>query len=166
LLTLAPWPVIAKSDARQSKEFEEVKTIVSEARFVLSALNVSKIGLKFKDAPAIAKNAALIQRLARLGSVEGGSTSGGVALNQTNYDAWLDIDESTAKAYADNLQEKLANAQRVIVQLEGRLSNKSYVDNAPEAIVTQTRAQLDEAKQTLSNITAEYERFAPKGPLE
>ncbi|MGH7241330.1 MAG: hypothetical protein ACREGB_03475, partial [Candidatus Saccharimonadales bacterium] len=45
-------------------------------------------------------------------------------------------------------------------QLEGRLSNKSYINNAPEAVVQQTRDQLEDAKQQLSAIEAEQKRFA------
>jgi valyl-tRNA synthetase len=166
LLALAPWPVIPAADVELAKEFEEVKNIVSEARFILSALNVNKVGLQYKDSPLIEKNAELIKRLARLGSVEQGSTPGGVALTQTSLTAWLDIDEKTAKTYADSLAEKLAAQHRVIVQLEGRLANKSYVDNAPEKIVAETREQLEQAKETLANITAESERFAPTSTIE
>jgi valyl-tRNA synthetase len=165
LLALAPWPSIPAFDRGKGKEFEEVKTIVSEARFITNALNVNKAGLKYKDSLLIEKNAELIQRLARLGSVEAaeqGSTDGahsGVALTQTSLTAWLDVDEETATAYADNLYAKLESQQRVIVQLEGRLANKSYVENAPAAIVTQTKEQLAEAKHLLASIIAESERF-------
>jgi valyl-tRNA synthetase len=39
------------------------------------------------------------------------------------------------------------------------LANKSYVENAPEAIVEQTRQQLADAKELLKSIEVEQKRF-------
>jgi valyl-tRNA synthetase len=50
--------------------------------------------------------------------------------------------------------------QKLVDQLEGRLSNSSYVENAPKAIVEQTRHQLAETKAQLEKLQTEHKRFA------
>jgi valyl-tRNA synthetase len=47
-----------------------------------------------------------------------------------------------------------------VKQLEARLANKSYVDNAPRAIVQQTKEQLAAAKEQLAAIETEQKRFS------
>jgi valyl-tRNA synthetase len=47
-----------------------------------------------------------------------------------------------------------------IGQLKARLSNTSYVENAPKHIVEQTKEQLAEAEKLLDNIDQEYNRFS------
>jgi valyl-tRNA synthetase len=44
--------------------------------------------------------------------------------------------------------------------LKARLSNTSYVENAPAHIVEQTKQQLKEAETLLDNVNQEYNRFA------
>lgn len=160
LLVTYHWPEVPKADTKKVKEFEEVKTIVTEARYITSALKVQKATLYFKDAPLIAENAGLIERLARLGQVKGGAGESGVRLTQTSLGAWLDIDEATAKAYADELNNKKAAQEQVIERLKARLNNKSYVDNAPKQLVEETKQQLAEAEELLTAIEAESGRFS------
>jgi valyl-tRNA synthetase len=47
----------------------------------------------------------------------------------------------------------------VVTQLQGRLSNKSYVQNAPKQIVEQTKTQLADANDTLDRLRTEQARF-------
>ena len=62
-------------------------------------------------------------------------------------------------AYATELSVRKTDQERVVKQFEGRLANTSYVENAPEAVVAETRLRLDEAQKLLENINAEIERF-------
>jgi valyl-tRNA synthetase len=57
------------------------------------------------------------------------------------------------------LEEKRKAEVEAIARLDARLGNKSYVDNAPETVVAQTRAQLEEAQTRLASIKAEQARF-------
>jgi valyl-tRNA synthetase len=159
LLVTYHWPEVPKADAQKAREFKEIMAIVTESRFVASALKVQKPNLYFTDAPLIADNAELIQRLARLGKVtEGGGE--GVNLTATSLNAWLDIDKETAANYAKELNTKKTAQEAVIVRLKARLSNKSYVDNAPEIVVAQTKTQLKEAEELLASIQQEHQRFS------
>ena len=106
----------------------------------------------------ILANAATIGQLAGLQGVQEASDKQGIGLTTT--DAWLDIDPAKAQAYVKELEGKGAGQQTIIKQLEGRLANKSYVDHAPEAVVTQTRDQLQAAQDLLASIEQEQKRFS------
>ena len=160
LLAVRPWPKVMAGDAKQASVFEQIQAIVTEIRFILSALKVSGITLQYHDAPFIADSIELIKRLTRLKEVVAIEKGSGLALTSTSAAAWLDIDPQTAKSYLNELEAKKDAQKRVVEQLEKRLANKSYVDNAPENIVAQTKQQLEEAKQQLAAIQAEHERFA------
>jgi valyl-tRNA synthetase len=154
------WPAgMPKADAKQARAFEAVRGIITESRAIMKAVGVPKTTLYYSKAPLIAANAPLIQRLARLDGVEESTAGGGVKLTQTKFEARLDIDESTAVAYAAQLAEQQTGEQDAIKRLEGRLSNKSYVANAPEAVVEQTRQQLADAQERLEKLKQEIIRF-------
>ncbi|MDB5168765.1 MAG: valS [Candidatus Saccharibacteria bacterium] len=139
--------------------FGELQAIISESRFITKALQVSGSTLYHTDEAFISDNAALIARMARLVAVKAVAEGEGITLTSTKYHCWLDIDRSVAQTYAAELEGQAAKQQAVIKQLEGRLGNKSYVENAPKQVVKQSREQLDTAKAQLQSITAETERF-------
>jgi len=155
------WPTIATADANRAKEFETVKAVVYEARFIVRALRASNVTLLYDGSETISSNADLIARLARLKAVsEGQGSEEGVALTSTQEKAWLDIDKETAASYSKELSDKYFAQEKVIGQLKGRLANTSYVKNAPKAVVQQTQDQLEQAMQQLEAIEAEQKRFA------
>lgn len=159
LLATARWPHIPGSDDKQSRDFERIKEIVSEARTILKNLGVSKAAL-LHNSKFVTTHAELIQRLARLKAVRPAEQgSEGVRLTQTTEPVWLDIDADTARAYINKLKQQQKAAENAIAQLEGRLSNKNYVEQAPEAVVRQSRDQLAEAQTRLKAIREEAGRF-------
>ena len=160
LLATAAWPELPKADAKRAKAFQEVKTVVTETRAVMKALGVTTTSLAYSNAPVIEQNADLIKRLARLDSVAYGEQADGVKLTQTKYTVSLGISPEVAKAYAGKLAEQHQAEAALIKNLEARLKNKSYVDKAPAAVVTQTKQQLEEAKLRLETLAAEQQRFA------
>ena len=148
-------------DQQAAKDFAQVQASVTEVRFITKALKVSGRTLYYRDSECLETNGATIAQLGRLKAVEAGkSEEQGIALTSTKQDCWLDIDTKTAQDYVKELDEKLAQQQGSIKQLEGRLANKSYVENAPEKIVEQTKQQLTEAKELAANIEEEKHRFS------
>jgi valyl-tRNA synthetase len=143
----------------QAAAFGELQTIISEARTILRALKVSDVTLYHDNVQLLADNAGLVKRLARLKNVTEVSDGTGLYLTSTKLRCWLDIDTATARAYATTLQAKYDTQTSSIKQLEGRLSNESYVKNAPQKLVDETRDQLEKAKTMLTSIAAEQERF-------
>jgi len=46
-----------------------------------------------------------------------------------------------------------------VKRLEGRLSNDSYVKNAPKEVVDQTKDQLEQEQELLGKVSEELQRF-------
>lgn len=161
LLVTGLWPNIPSANRQSGKQFEDIKAIVTEVRYIVKALREKDVRLYFTDEPFLETNAELIRQLSRIKEViEVPSGQGGVRLTQTKYTCWLDIDAKTAAKYAGELAAKRDAAEMAIGQLKGRLANKAYVQNAPEHIVEQTKQNLSETEALLANITQEQERFA------
>ncbi len=147
-------------DKKAVGEFTQIQAIVSEIRFVLKALKASGVTLFYNDAPFIWENAATIKRLAGLQDVADAEVSPtGIYLTSTKQRCWLGIDAKTSQAYLKELQVKLGHQAAVITQLENRLNNAEYVKNAPKEVVSQTKHQLQQAKDLLSTIEKEIQRF-------
>jgi len=160
LLAASSWPVVPPYDTAKSTAFEEVKTIVTEARAIMKALGVSTTSLHYTDSTLIENNAELIRRLARLSDVTRATErTEGLNLTQTPYTAWLGIEQGVAAAYVTRLGEQIARETAHIKQLEARLKNKHYVEQAPAAVVNQTRNQLAEANAQVKTLEAERSRF-------
>lgn len=159
LLITSTWPTVPKADARGAREFEEIRAIVSETRALIKSLGLAKPNLYYTDVPFLAANATLITRLTGLGAVQEVESGAGLLLTDTKYRCWLDVDSGMLKAYADKVAEQIAGQEKQIAALEARLGNKSYVDNAPKAVVQQTHDQLSEAKAALERLKTEQTRF-------
>lgn len=160
ILATAKWPAGAHFDESEADIFNEIKTIVTEARFIINALRAQNVTLYYTDVPFLSDNAELIKQLARLNGVVEVKAGTGLYLTSTRYRCWLDIDLESARAYQAQLGDKRAAQEQVIKRLQDRLANKSYVDNAPKHVVAQTKQQLKEAEALLESITAEYNRFS------
>ncbi|HJQ09206.1 MAG TPA: valine--tRNA ligase [Candidatus Saccharimonadales bacterium] len=159
LLAASAWPEVPKADTKRARSFEEVRTIVTEARAIMKTVGVQKTVLTYANAPVIEANASLIARLVRLESVQSRTGTAGVKLTESLYEARLLIDEKMAKKYADKLDEQEKAQIRSIANLEARLKNKSYIANAPPKVVEQTREQLAETKSRLSALQKERTRY-------
>ncbi|MEM6333525.1 MAG: valine--tRNA ligase [Planctomycetota bacterium] len=66
------------------------------------------------------------------------------------------LDEETERKRLDKRREELAKA---VKQLEGRLSNKGYVEKAPADKVQETRDQLAGRQQELASVVAQLEEL-------
>jgi valyl-tRNA synthetase len=160
ILATSSWPKLDAGDAEQTETFETIKETVAEARAVQKNLAVKQATLLHKNAAVIAENAELIKRLARLGGIkEVTDDNSGLKLTGLNVDVRLDIPAEVARNYAQKLEEKKKAETEVMARLQVRLANPSYVNNAPEPVVNETRKQLEEASARLQAIEAEYTRF-------
>ncbi len=146
-------------DHGQAEDFTNLQAVITETRAILRALQTGDVTLYHQNVELLTANAPLLKRLARLKAVTAVNDGTGLYLTTTKLRCWLDIDSATARAYAADLQIKHDKQQAFITQLESRLSNKSYVKNAPRKLVDETKDQLAEAKTVLANIAAEQTRF-------
>lgn len=154
------WPEIPKADKKRAKTFEEIKELVTEARAVMKAVGVAKSSLLYeKEVPTITDNKDLIMRLAHLDAIQHDAADQGIKLTH-KYTVRLDITDDVAKAYAAKLSDRRKAEREAVTRLEARLGNKKYVSQAPEAVVAQTRVQLEESQARLATIEAELQRFS------
>jgi len=161
LLANSAWPTVQAGDSDKHAAFEAVKAIVTESRYLIRALDAKDVSLLHTENDQFfADNGTLIAKLARLQAVTASPADmAGVHLTQTEHECWLDIDAEKQRDYRKELDKKHQAQTQSIAQLEARLANKSYVDNAPEAVVAETRQQLEAAREILDNIAAERARF-------
>lgn len=159
LIATSSWPEVT-ADKQAAKEFEEVKNIVSEVRTLVTDLKLTKPRLDFGDSKLIVTNAGLIERLSRAGEIRPSEEGKGYRLTQTKQPVWLDIDEAKLKAYAKELKSREEQISGQIKNLKIRLANKSYIANAPEAVVKQSKEQLEVAEEQLAKLQAEIKRFS------
>jgi len=160
ILAKSSWPAKTSYTVKKATEFEDIKTIVSEARIIISNLGLRKSTLYYTKVPFLSDNAALLARLAGLAAVREVASGHGLHLTSTRYTCWLDVDEETARRYTHKLTDKQNDYKAAIQRLEGRLSNKSYVSNAPKELVAETKQQLAEQKELLTAVEAEIQRFS------
>ena len=165
LLMTSRWPEVEAGDKAETTAFEAISGVVSEIRAIVRNLGLSKPELYYNGSELLKEHGGLIKRLARLESVREVSSGSGLHLTQTNENCWLAVDRETARNYLTKLEQQQSDEALSVERLKGRLSNESYVKNAPDKLVRETRHQLKESEARLAQITSEIDSFttASKG---
>ncbi len=162
LLVTSTWPELPRSmkaNMQAVERFEEVKTIIGEIRAVHTSLGVHGSVLEYAPSQAIQENKEVLKRMGRVSELREVEDSDGLKVIGGKTGVWLAINPEVAKQYADKLEIKRQEALQSVERLNARLSNKNYVENAPEAVVAQTREQLETARTRLTAIEEERTRF-------
>lgn len=155
LLIRAAWPKAHKFDEAQAEEFDQLQKLITETRFVASEMPGGKQTLVYKADKLIADNAELIKLLARLKEVARVDAPEGLRLAVPQREAWLAIDADILYEHQTKLEGRLADTRTQIERLEKRLATPSYINNAPKAIVEDTRKQLGEQKHLEERLVKE-----------
>jgi valyl-tRNA synthetase len=160
-LAVQPYAELGTSNTLEAQKFEDIIGIISEARHISSVLNLKKPKLYYQYSDAIVDQVGLIIKLANLGGVEETKSEKhqGLRLTSTKHAVWLEVNRKTAAAYMNKLEEERRQRQQSLKNLEGRLSNKSYTEKAPTAVVEQTRKQLAQEQELLKTLDQELENF-------
>lgn len=159
LLISQKWPSIPHFDRNKADEYEEIKNIVSEIRYITTALEVKYPGLYFKKQPFLSENSKLIIRLAKLSHCRQVEAGRGMHLTKTKIDCWLDIDLQTAQKYVTKLKVNKLEKEALIEKLQKRLNNKNYTSKAPHEVVKQTKDQLESETVLLDKLNQELNNF-------
>lgn len=159
LLISSDWPKVETGEHDKAAEFEAVRELVGEARGIVRALGLAKPQLYYKESELIRTHGKLIKQLARLESVSRVRDGAGLHLTRTSEDCWLAVDRDTARNYLSKLEEQQTAEALSVERLKARLANKSYVDNAPKKLVSETRQQLKDSEQRLKQVNAEIDSF-------
>ncbi len=154
-LIVTAWPEASEYNDIAAAEFEQLQTLVTEARFVARELPGGKQTLLYEHDALIGDNEALIASLAGLAAVTHVDQPSGLRLAVPNREAWLQIDADTLYEHQTKLEARLAETRDRVHKLQLRLDNEGYVRSAPAAIVNQTRDELNEQLELESRLQNE-----------
>ena len=156
ILAADNWQRMHEYDDIRAEQFVRLQLLVSEARYVTSELpGNERYRLLYMDDSLVADNAALIQRLARVESIEYVDQARGLRLAASGRDAWLDIDEETLYEHQSNLERRLSEERLQVENLERRLSNDAYVAKAPADLVEASRRDLNDKRALVERLETE-----------
>jgi valyl-tRNA synthetase len=161
-LAVQKWPEPAQSNSVEAQKFEDIIGIISETRHIGSVLELKKPQLYYSHADAIAEQLDLIIKLANLGGVTETKSDQQQGLRLTGngkFACWLEVEREKAQAYANKLVEEHREHTLTVKNLQMRLENKSYMEKAPQAIVQQTRTQLEEEQKMVKTLEQELASF-------
>lgn len=152
------WPTPEKFDPIAAEQFEQLKLLVAEGRWVIAELpGNKKYRLLYGNDSLIADNQDTIKHLMRLEAIEHTDQPRGLRLAAANREAWLDIDSETLYQHQENLEMRLAEARQKLAGLKKRLENPTYVEKAPAHLVEETREQLAEQEKIITRLVSELE---------
>ena len=163
ILMREAWPTPEKFDPIAAEQFEQLKLLVAEGRWVIAELpGNKKYRLLYGNDSLIADNQDTIKHLMRLETIERTDQPRGLRLAAANREAWLDIDSETLYQHQENLEMRLAEARQKLAGLKKRLENPTYVEKAPAHLVEETREQLAEQEKIITRLVSELEVISLK----
>ena len=163
ILMREAWPTPEKFDPIAAEQFEQLKLLVAEGRWVIAELpGNKKYRLLYGNDSLIADNQNTIKHLMRLEAIEHTDQPHGLRLAAANREAWLDIDSETLYQHQENLEIRLAEARQKLAGLKKRLENPTYVEKAPAHLVEETREQLAEQEKIITRLVSELEVISLK----
>ena len=163
ILMREAWPTPEKFDPIAAEQFEQLKLLVAEGRWVIAELpGNKKYRLLYGNDSLIADNQDTIKHLMRLEAIEHTDQPCGLRLAAANREAWLDIDSETLYQHQENLEMRLAEARQKLAGLKKRLENPTYVEKAPAHLVEETRDQLAEQEKIITRLVSELEVISLK----
>ena len=163
ILMREAWPTPEKFDPIAAEQFEQLKLLVAEGRWVIAELpGNKKYRLLYDNDSLIADNQDTIKHLMRLEAIQHTDQPRGLRLAAANREAWLDIDSETLYQHQENLEMRLAEARQKLAGLKKRLENPTYVEKAPAHLVEETREQLAEQEKIITRLVSELEVISLK----
>lgn len=160
ILAIEGWPKASPVDKKLAKTFEKIKAIVTEIRQIQTLLGISKGTLLHTGAKFLDENDETINKLARIEGVAEVQDGRGLRLTQTDEICWLDIDYATAQAFVSKLKTRQTTLSTQKKALVARLGDKSYIKNAPKALVQETKDQIKTIRAELETISSQIKQFS------
>ena len=144
-------------DDKKAKDFEVIINVVTSIRSLRAEYKIEpakKIGA-FINAGSkeklIKENEAIIKSLTRLEKIEFVESGAEVSLDLAGA-----VDSEKEKP---RLEKEIAELKKYAGGLEGKLSNKEFVKNAPKEVVAKEQDKLNEAKSKLAKLTEQLENL-------
>lgn len=146
------WPSRTEYDVNQADKFEKATKLISEIREVLSVVGTSDIALISNESKLTDQFEELIIKLTKIGYIEQAEESDGLRLTSTPDNIWLDLSAEELQVYKSRIEKRLDDVEKSVHALEHRLSNQGYIANAPEALVEESRGELQQAQNQAEHL--------------
>ncbi len=138
--------------------FEEIKRIVEETRFLLKELpNNRKYDLVHQRNELVTNNEPIIKHLTGVNDVRSVSKPSGIRISNTGHQVWLEVDAKTLYDHQANLEVRLLEARSRATNLQARLDNPNYVNKAPKHLVDETKAELAKTLNQIKRLEEQVE---------
>lgn len=161
LLIGQAWPTDFAHDTARAAEFSQIKDLVGEVRFIVAQLPAGKYELMYEQGDQLlSEHGDSMKALAGLGSVVATSEGKGLRIPSSEHTLWLNISEEMLYEHQTQLEKRLVDTRQEIGNLEGRLSNPSYVDKAPAHLVEESRQALTAKKELERRLVDELTNMA------
>lgn len=164
LLATADWPVGDRAvvDLNAEDVFEKVQTLVTMIREVRAANQIKPRDVVEVSCHMAGDRAAELQPYAKLIETLTNTKMVAVGPDVTKPDAAAVVVRPLAEVYlhlqldaekeSARLTKRVAELEKNVKSLQGRLNNKGYTDKAPAHLVQQTRDQLADAEKELASV--------------
>ncbi|MEM6619111.1 MAG: class I tRNA ligase family protein, partial [Pseudomonadota bacterium] len=173
MLLHGDWPTYGEGliDPSADQEMNRVVGLIEQVRSVRAQMRVNAsattgmVIVELDDAvrAAITRNAAMIQRLARIDTISDADTppDGAVTLAVDGGTVCLPlaglVDVAAERARLEKSRDKLV---KELGGVEKKLGNAAFVDNAPEEVVDETRARVEALSDEIDTLNAALDRVA------
>lgn len=145
-------------DSALAADFERLRALIAEARYVASELPKNKkYPILYANDSLIASNADIVKLLSRAPAVSQSDIPSGIRLAHTSCEAWLDVDPDTLTEHRSNLEERLWQAEKEREKLRARLMNENYVKKAPAHLVKETKQTLEQQDALVHRLKTELQ---------
>ncbi|RDE25012.1 valine--tRNA ligase [Motiliproteus coralliicola] len=166
-----PLADLSKIDEQAEADIEWLKGTIVGIRNIRGEMNISPAkhidvlfnGPNADDQARLDANRQFLTKLANLSSAQWLEGEAPLAATQLVGEmevlvpmaGLIDKDAELAR-----LQKELDKLGKLIKQVEGKLGNSKFVDNAPEAVVAKERTKLEDAKGASAKLQEQYDKIA------
>lgn len=174
-IMLQPWPVAneARIDEAAERDIEWVKELMLGVRNIRGEMNIGPgkpLHLYLKNASTddrrrLEENQHLLRKLAKIEAFTVLEATDEAPLSATALVGELEVLVPMAglidkDAELGRLNKEIQRLQGEVQRVGGKLSNASFVDKAPPAVIDKERAKLAEAEQALAKLADQHARIS------
>ena len=162
-----PSPELSLRDEVAEEAYDRIRTLITLIREIRASNKVHAkravvLHVSGSLAEDIARWSPLVETLGNIKEVTSEpapESSAAFVFEGSEYRLSDLADAVDASVEKERLTKELADLEKSIKGLEGRLSNPGYTDKAPEHLVNQTRAELEQKKQDRDSMKASLDKL-------
>jgi len=158
-LIISEWPVVEGANLSLIADFEQASGVISGIRTIRKEKNIAQkeqLQLSVMGTKAVNKDFdAIISKIANLNSLEyiSDKLEGALAFRVGSNEYFVPFGESiNIEEEIEKLEKELKRHQGFLIGVDKKLSNKRFVDNAPDAVVALENKKRDDALAKIKTI--------------